>query len=43
MQFPLKQGYMEKPLGLLVERDLYFKLGPFSEVIAQYRAERGKT
>ena len=25
------------PLGALVERDPYFKPGPFSEVIAQYR------
>src|SRR3954465_13066201 len=25
----------------LVERDLYFRPGPFSEVIARFRAERG--
>ena len=29
------------PLGLSIERDLYFKRGPFSEVITRYRAERG--
>jgi hypothetical protein len=29
-------------LRLPVERDLYFKTGPFSEVIARYRAERGQ-
>ena len=29
------------PLGLPIERDLYFKPGPFSEVIKRYRAERG--
>lgn len=28
------------PLGLPIERDLYFKPGPFSEVIQRYRAER---
>ena len=28
-------------LGLSIERDLYFKTGPFSEVIKRYRAERG--
>jgi hypothetical protein len=27
----------------LVERDLYFTPGPFSEVIARYRRERGQT
>ncbi len=29
------------PLGLPIERDLYFTPGPFSGVIKQYRAERG--
>ncbi len=29
------------PLGLAIERDLYFRPAPFSEVIKQYRAERG--
>lgn len=29
------------PLGLPIERDLYFQPGPFSEVIARYHAERG--
>lgn len=28
--------------GLTVERDLYFKPGPMSEVIAQFRKERGE-
>jgi hypothetical protein len=27
--------------GLTIERDLYFKPGPFSEVIERYRRERG--
>jgi hypothetical protein len=31
------------PLGLPIERDLCFKPGPFSEVIARYRAERSQT
>jgi len=30
------------PLGLPIERDLHFRTGPFSEVIARYRAERGR-
>lgn len=30
------------PLGLAIERDLYFKPGPFKEVIARYRSERGE-
>jgi hypothetical protein len=30
------------PLGLHIERDLYFKQGAYSEVIAQYRKERGE-
>lgn len=30
------------PLGLPIERDLYFKPGPFEEVIARYRTERGE-
>ena len=30
------------PMGLPIERDLYFKPGPFSEVIKRYRAERGR-
>lgn len=30
------------PLGLPIERDLYFKPGPWSEVIARYRQERGE-
>jgi hypothetical protein len=29
------------PGGLTIERDLYFKPGPFSEVIEQYRRQRG--
>ncbi len=29
------------PMGLPIERDLYFKPGPFSEVLAQFRKERG--
>lgn len=29
------------PLGLPIERDRYFKPGPFSAVMKQYRAERG--
>ena len=28
-------------LGLPIERDLYFTPGPFSEVLARFRAERG--
>jgi hypothetical protein len=28
--------------GLTIERDLYFKPGPFSQVIAQYRRQRGQ-
>jgi Protein of unknown function (DUF2958) len=31
------------PLGLPIERDLYFTPGSFSEVIQRYRAERGQT
>jgi Protein of unknown function (DUF2958) len=31
------------PLGLPIERDLYFQPGPFREVIKRYRAERGQT
>jgi hypothetical protein len=34
-------GSARGPLGLPIERDLYFKTGPFSEVIKRYRAERG--
>ena len=34
-------GSARGPLGLTIERDLYFKTGPFSEVIKRYRAERG--
>ena len=30
------------PLGLPIERDLHFKPSPFSQVIKQYRAERGR-
>src|SRR5688572_19110838 len=30
------------PLGLPIERDLYFKRGPFEEVSARYRKERGE-
>jgi hypothetical protein len=30
------------PGGLTIERDLYFKPGPFSQVIAQYRRQRGQ-
>ena len=29
------------PMGLPIERDLHFRPGPFSEVIKQYRRERG--
>ena len=27
------------PLGLAIERDLYFHAGPFSEVLARFKAE----
>lgn len=30
------------PLGLAIERDLYFEPGSFQEVIARYRRERGE-
>jgi hypothetical protein len=30
------------PGGLTLERDLYFRPGPFSQVIEQYRKERGQ-
>lgn len=30
------------PGGLTIERDLYFKPGPFSQVLQQYRRERGQ-
>ena len=30
------------PLGLPIERDLYFRTGPWSEVIARYRSEHGE-
>lgn len=30
------------PLGLPIERDLYFDPGPFEEVRARYRRERGE-
>ena len=30
------------PLGLPIERDLYFKPAPWSEAIARYKAERGE-
>ena len=30
------------PLGLKIERDLHFQPGAFSNVIAQYRMERGQ-
>ena len=29
------------PLGLAIERDLYFRPAPFSEVIKQFRKKRG--
>jgi len=29
------------PLGLAIERDLYFRPAPFGEVIKKYHAERG--
>src|ERR1035438_3746491 len=29
------------PLGLAIERDLYFRPAPFSEVMKQFRNERG--
>ena len=28
--------------GLTIERDLYFRQGPFSEVISQFRQQRGQ-
>ncbi len=28
------------PMGLSIERDLYFETGPFSEVMARYHSER---
>ena len=31
------------PLGPAIERDLYFRPGPFSEVLARFRRERGET
>ena len=30
------------PGGLTLERDLYFRPGPFSQVIERFRGERGK-
>jgi len=30
------------PLGLPIERDLYFEPGPFKEVTARYKQERGE-
>jgi hypothetical protein len=30
------------PLKLPIERDLYFEVGPWQEVIARYRRERGE-
>ena len=30
------------PLNLPIERDLYFEAGPWDEVIARYRNERGE-
>ena len=30
------------PSGLTIERDLYFKSGPFPEVIRKFRKERGQ-
>src|SRR5438552_5703707 len=30
------------PGGLTIERDVHFKPGPFSQVIQQYRRERGQ-
>jgi len=30
------------PGGLTIERDLFFKPGPFSQVIQQFRRERGQ-
>jgi hypothetical protein len=30
------------PAGLTIERDLHFKPGPFSQVIEQYRRQRGQ-
>jgi hypothetical protein len=29
------------PGGLTIERDLYFKAGPFNQVVEQFRRERG--
>jgi hypothetical protein len=30
------------PGGLTIERDIHFKPGPFSEVLKQFRGERGR-
>ena len=29
------------PLGLAIERDLYFRPAPFSETLKRFRSERG--
>ncbi len=33
---------LQGPGGLMIERDLYFKPGPFSDVIQRFRRERGQ-
>lgn len=40
--FSLKELQSVCVYGLTVERDLYFKQGAFSEVIARFRKERGE-
>ena len=40
--FTLKQLEEIEIGGLRVERDLYFKLGPFSRCIARWKLERGE-
>jgi hypothetical protein len=30
------------PGGLTIERDLYFRQGPFSQILAKFRRERGQ-
>ena len=41
--FPISElASVRGPLGLPIERDLYFRPGPFNEIIKQYRHERGR-
>jgi flavodoxin len=40
--FSLNELQSVNVYGLTVERDLYFKQGPFSEVLARFRKERGE-